>query len=351
MISQYGENMEIAKFEIPIAGISCEAEIREIPVCDLILDDENPRIGYWLDNMVRGGDELTQSKLELAIKGSNDTDYNKLKFNIESSKGVLCEIWVYPLKDGKYKVIDGNTRTIIYKDLMNKYPYEDTYKKIRCKVISPNPSQESIDFIRLINHLRGVNDWQTYERARILYSLWERGYDEEKLQSIIKLSASEIRKWREAYRIMNEQFLPEYQQNPDALSKFSYFVEYENKKIKDGMRRQGLTIDDFIDWVGQGEIEKAQDVRDLPRILEDDETANVLKEEGFQKAIEALGMRDPAYSSILFERISQCILGLRRMSREEEERILLGEEPNKKQMIMELYDEITKFVGMMKKFE
>lgn len=343
--------MEKVTLEVPIAGIPNEIEIREIEIGNLVLDDENPRIGFYLDNVIRSGEEVTQSNLEFAIKASNDEDYNTLKRNIEASGGVLSEIWVYPISESNYKVIDGNTRVLIYRDLNNKYFNTKKYSKIRCRILPRNPPKESIDFIRLINHLRGVNDWQAYERARTLYVLWnERGYDEEKLQNITKLSASEIKKWREAYRDMTEQFLPKYQYKPDALAKFSYFVEYENKRIKDGMRRHGLSIIDFCEWVGTDEIKKAQDVRDLPRILEDDETAQVLKEEGFQKAIEALGMRDPSYSSILFDHISKSILGLRRMSREEEQKILSGEEPNKKEMIMELHKEVSKFVELMEKY-
>ena len=55
------------------------------------------------------------------------------------------------------------------------------------------------------------HDWQAYERARMLYILWYRmGYTEEELQNTTKLSLNDIRRWREAYKNMNEQFLPNY---------------------------------------------------------------------------------------------------------------------------------------------
>lgn len=344
--------MEKIKLEIPIAGVPEEVEIKEIEIDNLVLDEENPRIGYWRDNIMRVTDATSHGDLEIALKSGNYEDYNRLKRSIETSEGAMEEIWVYPIEDGKHKIIDGNTRVLIYKDLRDKYPQKDTYKKIRCKVLPPDITEKSVNFIRLIAHLRGVNDWQAYERARMLYILWyHRGYTEEELQSTTKLSLNDIRRWREAYKNMGEQFLPNYSHKPDALLKFSYFVEFENKKIKDGMKRCGLTIKDFCDWVGNDEVTRAQDVRDLRKMFENDDIARILKEEGFQAAKAELSMSIPAYASRLFENIEKCIIGLKRMSREEEQSILSDEEPAKKTKIVELYDELSKFVEMIKKYE
>jgi len=193
--------MEKIKLEIPIAGVPEEVEIKEIEIDKLVLDEENPRIGYWRDNIMRVTDATSQGDLEIALKSGNYEDYNRLKRSIETSEGAMEEIWVYPIEDGKYKIIDGNTRVLIYKDLRDKYPQKDSYKKIRCKVLPPDITEKSINFIRLIAHLRGVNDWQAYERARMLYILWyHRGYTEEELQSTTKLSLNDIRRWREAYK-------------------------------------------------------------------------------------------------------------------------------------------------------
>lgn len=339
------------KLEIPIAGVPEEVEITDIEIDKLVLDNENPRIGYCLDNIMRVSDTPSQSDLELALKEVNYEEYNNLKRTIEVNEGILGEIWVYPIGDEKYKIIDGNTRVLIYKDLREKYPHKDIYKKIRCRVLPPDIDERAITFIRLITHLRGINDWQAYERARILYLLWKEGYTEEELQNTTKLSLNDIRRWREAYKNMSEQFLPNYSDKPDALLKFSYFVEFENKRVKDGMKRYGLTVRDFCDWVGNEEITRAQDVRDLRTVFENDDIARILKEEGFQAAKDELSMSIPAYSSRLFEHIERCIDGLRRMSREEEQSIISGEESKKREKIIELHEELSKFVEMMQKYE
>lgn len=342
--------MKTATIEIPIAGIKMEVEIREIGTDLLILDEENPRIGYWLDNVRMVSDEVTQDQLELALKSGNYDDYSNLKRAIETNEGILQEIWVFPIDDDRYRIVDGNTRVLIYRDLREKYPHKKTYRSIRCRVLPEDITETAINFIRLIAHLRGVNDWQAYERARMLYILWDlRGYSEEELQNVTKLKISDIRKWREAYKTMNEQFLPAYGDQPGALLKFSYFVELENKRIKEGMTRHGLTVRDFCEWVGTGEITRAQDVRDLRDILENKQIAAVLKEEGFQAAKHELSFVDPSHGSTLFEHIDKCISGLKQMSREEEYQIISGNEPAKRDMIYELHKEVSKFVDTIER--
>ena len=339
------------RMKIPIDGVPETIEIADVPIDDIVLDLENPRIGYWMDNVSRFSEPTSQEDLLLAIKGSGFDEYNSLKRSIEAGGGATEMIWVVK-KEGKYLCIDGNTRVIIYRDLRGKYPKKDTYKTIKARILPESTDDRAKNFIRLIAHLRAQNDWQAYERARMLYILWEhKGYTEEDLKNTTKLSISNIKKWIAAYKAMNDQFLPKYGNKADALMKFSYFVEYESKKIKNGMKKLGLDERNFCDWVGQEEIVRAQDVRDLKRIIENEEAAKLLVEEGFEAAKEELSLSVPAYGSRLFEHIEKCIYGLREMSREEERSIVTGEEPNKREDILELHKELTNFVDLIHKFD
>jgi len=330
--------------EIPIAGILKKIDIEEIDINKLILDEENPRIGYWKDNILMIEEDISQGDLETAIIATNIDDYNRLKRSIETSEGIMQEIWVYPV-NGNYKIIDGNTRLLIYKDLSRKYPHKEKYKKIRAKVLPKDISEEDKNFIRLIAHLRGENPWGAYERARMLYILWyRRGYTDEELVNKTRLSLNDIRRWREAYQNMELQFLPIYSHNLGALNKFSYFVEYENKIIKEGMNKNELTISDFCSWVGNDEIEKAQDVRLLRKIFANKKAVEILKEDGFKEAKKELAFSVPSVSSPLFSNIEKVIIGLGNMTRSEEEDIIAGEEEGKKELLIRLYEELKKII-------
>ena len=335
--------------EIPIAGVPEQVEVLDLDLDKLVLDEENPRIGFALDNLSRVKNNPSQGDLAQFIKTGNMAEYNNLKRSIETNSGVMTPIWVYPIDKKKYKIIDGNTRVLIYRDLHSKYGHK--FNKIKSRVLPPKPSEKVINFIRLIAHLRGVNDWQAYERARMLYLLWEKGYTEDQLKNSTKLTKTEINRWRAAYQCMTEQFLSNYSHKVDALQKFSYFVEYENKKIKDGMKRNGLTDKDFSDWVGTDEITRAQDVRDLRKMFENDRICKVLKDEGFIAAKEELSLVVPAYGSKLFEHIEKVLIGLKNMTREQEQEILLGQDSVKKDKIMELHGEVSSFISMIKMFD
>lgn len=333
------------RHKIPIAGEMIEVLRDDLDIDKINLDPENPRIGYWSDNQIKK--EFSQDEIAFALREKSD-DVNRLKLSIEIHEGIMNPIWIYK-KDGKFLVIDGNTRLEIFKDLRRKYPNKDNYKKIPCEILPENVGEKVKNFIRLMQHLRGINDWEVYERARMLYILWEkRGYTEEELQSQTKLNKSQIRRWIEAYKNMTEQFLPEYGSQSDALSKFSYFVEYENPKIKQGMEESELSMKDFCKWVGLSEIKRAQDVRNIKKIFEDKKTTEILVRRGYKCAIEELSVVKPEISSKLFEAIEEVLEGLKEMTRIEEEEIIEGDSPQKRILIKNLFLELEKMTNKFK---
>jgi len=327
--------------EFNIKGIPTEIEMYDIDIDEIDLDQNNPRIGFWIDNQLKT--DLKQAEIAFALRENFDA-IRKLKFSIEANEGILEPIWVVK-RNARYLVIDGNTRVEIYRDLRRKYPNKNAYHKIKCKVLPENTPENALDYIRLIAHLRGVNDWDVYERARLLYILWQiKGYTEEELMGTTKLTITQIRNWVNAYKEMTEQFLPDYGSQSDALTKFSYFVEFQNPKIKNGMDINGMNLKNFCKWVGEGEIKKAQDVRNLKEIFNDKTSTEILKKKGYKFAIEQLSKINPGFSSKLFDNIEEVISELKNMTRFEEEEILEGDNMQKKKLLIELYNEVGKIV-------
>ena len=330
--------MPSSKSGIKINGQNAEFTVENIPIELLELDPTNPRIGYFQDNLQQRGEEITPQRILYAIKSGDYAGYNSLMENIETNNGIMVEIWVYPTEDGKYRIADGNTRYSIYLDLSKKYPNNPTWKTIPAKILSSDFDQRAIDFIRLTTHLQGINNWQTYERARYIYQLYDAGYDIDELARRTKLSRPNIQRWLRAYKDMEEEFLPKYADSlNNPLSKFSYFDEYNKSNIVDLMAKNELTLDDFCSWVGNEEIMKAADVRNLPDILKDPELSRTLREEGYSAAYTQLITRNPAKGSKLFDEIQSVIDGIGNMNFDEILSIQSDPDSAKRELLKTLY--------------
>ncbi len=321
---------------VNISGVPTEVEETEIDTEDVILDEGNPRISFFKDSQVKG--MLEQKEITYALTNKNPQAFDKLKESIEANKGILYPIWVVKTGDGSYKVIEGNTRLVIYRQLREKSLDDTTYKRIPCWVLPGDVSEEQMNFLRLEAHLRGSTDWDTYEKARYLFKLNEdEGYSVRMLERLTKLSRNEIKSHIEAFKDMEQQYLPEYGKDPSQVFKFSYFVEYEkNTKLKDLMRKNDLGIGDFCDWVGKEMIYRAQDVRELPSLLETEEARKVFVEKGFDMAMEKLDVIKPDKTSKFFSNVERVVEGLRNLPSWEISEMKDGMQPGRLEILNKL---------------
>src|SRR4030067_1524106 len=119
------------KLVVNLDGISTEIKRQKIPLKQIILDIENPRIQYFLDT--RLNDSITQEKIKFALAEGND-QYEKLKEHIERNRGIYDPIWVVPAEKF-YTVIEGNTRAFIYEQLSEKYVNDNKWRSIDAYVL------------------------------------------------------------------------------------------------------------------------------------------------------------------------------------------------------------------------
>lgn len=328
---------------VNISGIATKIKLEKIEINKIIFDQENPRIGFQKDTQPFSN--LNEKQIIFALSNKNVDSFNKLKDNIEINEGIVNPIWVEPLDEDRYLVLEGNTRLLIYRTLLEKYPHKDVYKKILCRVLPQKISDDQRNFIKLEAHLRGTTPWDAYEKARYLFYLWdEEAYTYTQLEKRTKLSENEIIQSIQAFKYMEEQYLPKYT-DPSEVLKFSYFMEYEkNNKLKLEMDRNNLTMTDFCDWVGERKIPKAQDVRELRHLIENDETRKVFVKDGFEYAKEILGTIKPDLVSPLYQNIDNVLEDLKNLSQFEIVQLQDGEQPIKKQIILNLRENINDFV-------
>jgi hypothetical protein len=326
----------MAQLQVNLEGSSVVIEQRKVPLHTLLLDEDNPRIGLYKDSQLKP--TLSSDDIRHAIVNRSPDAYAKLRDSIEINKGIINSIWVGPMQDGKHLVIEGNTRVLIYRELSEKYPTSETWNNVPANILPVGIQESQINFIRLEAHLRGVTEWDAYERARYLYILNEKeGYSIRRLEQLTRLRREEIETEIRAFRDMSEVYNSRFPDDPYQSQKFSYFVEYErSNRIKQEIQNNQLGIADFCDWVGTGRILKAENVRRLADVLDNPIATQYFLNEGYDRALSYLALAQPDLVSPLFQRIEDVIQGLRRLPFYEVEQIRNGEQPGRKRLLSEL---------------
>jgi hypothetical protein len=338
------------KLTIPIDGRETIIDLEHIELGKLKLDELNPRISFFKDNQVT--ENLTEEQIIFALTNKKPEAFRKLKDSIHNNKGIVNPIWVEHLIGGDYKIIEGNTRLVIYQQLKIEEPYEESWKKILSYVLPHEISDEQKNFIRLQSHLRGTTEWDAYEKAKYLYKLWqEDGWSVGRLEKQTKMTEKQIRENIDAYQIMEEQYLPIHGDDPNEVSKFSYFVEYVKDKILQRlMKKSSRSIKDFCDWVADKEkIPTGQDVRRLRDIIDNEDTENAFTARGFDAAMQILAFRKPHLVSSFYKDIENVIEGLKDISAQELDEIITEDASEKEKMIGDLAIWSQKVVKMIEK--
>lgn len=327
---------------IPLDGVPTSVQRTHVPLDSLILDVGNPRIQYYLD--ARLNDEVTPEQIELALAEGND-QFDRLKDHIERNGGIYNPIWVVP-EGSMYRVIEGNTRAFIYKELSEKYVNDDKWKAIEAYILPTAVERHKINFIRLEAHLFGATPWDAYEKARELYRLHtEEDYSIKRLEQLTKLSGYDIKNYIQAFMDMEKQYFPKYYKPGEQL-KFSYFAEFrKNKQLKKLVRDGRMTLSQFCDLVGQGKFSRGEHVRKLGMVWENEEARNTLLQEDMDAALDQLAQKNPAARSKLFERIGDVIHGLEHMSWVELSEIKQGLQPAKVEQLRKLHVILTNLLA------
>lgn len=267
-----------------------KSRYEELNINIIELDVENPRIKMYLEQYR----EVTAEGIALALNssaGDGTTSFISLKESIRVNKGIIHPIVVNQQIDGKYVVIEGNTRLQIYKDFALSDP-EGPWKTIRC-IVYNNLSKEEIHAIRLQSHLVGPRDWDPYSKAKYLDQL--SNVEKLPMEVIVSMCGGkkgEIIKLINAYSDMTKYYFPQIEKEDYDFDHkdFSKFSELQNRSIIDALMNSGYTKVDFTNWVINKNIDTAQNVRLLPQILKDKAARQEFLKTNISNAIKKLNI-------------------------------------------------------------
>jgi len=270
-----------------------------LPVDQLQIDLRNPRIAKWME-MYK--DDVSDEAIRLAIgvgasagpgqDSLSGPSYTVLREAIRTSGNLIHPIIVNKEPDGTLRVIEGNTRTLIYRELQ--------WDPIPAMVYE-NMSEKEIDAIRLQAHLVGTREWSAYAKAKYLCYLRE----EEHLTfgELVDFCGGKRRDVDEsiqAYKDMEEHYRAVIESDDQFdHSRFSAFRELQNLRTQEAIRSAGYTKTDFARWVFEGKFPGLESVRQLPKILGNNTAKDVFLKENAREALRTLDLLEKPTSTNL----------------------------------------------------
>jgi hypothetical protein len=267
-----------------------DSKFARLKVDDVELDITNPRIALFLTMY---GHDINAFQMSLALgscESSTDGNYTtfySLRESIRSNHGIIHPIIVNAQPDGRYVVIEGNTRALIYREFKQKN-VEGVWDTIPCLVYD-NLLQNDIDAIRLQAHLVGPRDWDPYSKAKYLHNL--RNTDHLTMDQIVDFCGGrkrEVLDYISAYEDMEEYYRPLLTDDRFDHTRFSAFVELQHARLKQAIVNHKFTYTDFSQWVIDGLLSPLNMVRQLPRILDNPKASAVFLKSGAQEAMKML---------------------------------------------------------------
>ena len=265
-------------------------EYRELSIDEIEIDKDNPRIASYLS--IYDPAQIDSDLLALML-GTTTAPCESLRESIRENGGIINPIIVNKKPDGKYRVIEGNTRLQIYKDFKNKN-VPGNWENIKA-IVHNSLSTDHIHAIRLQAHLVGPREWDPYSKAKYLNYL----YNVEKMPMNTLISfcggssrASEIKNMIAGYNDMEEFYRPICDDDAQFdIHKIHGFIELQRKSVLDSIVSKGFTKTDFSKWIQDEKISILQDVRRIPDILKSKKATEIFLKENSKEAIKVLPLK------------------------------------------------------------
>lgn len=232
--------------------------------------------------------------------GTTTNSCASLRESIKENGGIVHPIIVNHFLDGRYVVIEGNTRLQIYRDFRKK-GIPGNWSMIKA-IVYENIDDDTIHSIRLQAHLVGPREWDAYAKAKYLNYLANERYMP--MTSLVAYcggtsKASEIKNMIAAYQDMEEYYRPLCSDDSMFdIKKFHGFVEGQKRNVIDALKLHGYNKKDFSKWMLEGRFSKLEDVRSLPKILNSKKATEIFLKYNSQAAKKILAVEEISPDSL-----------------------------------------------------
>jgi hypothetical protein len=281
-----------------IQGKQVPYTFARIPNDQLELDPGNPRVQYLVGQMAG---HVTQERLDELIWAKDQV--KALAQSIFQNGGIREAIIVQPSGKNKFRVREGNSRTVCNNHLAEQHPGDERFAFVPAQIFEHNLTEEDIAVILADFHVAGKIRWDAYEQAKHIHDLFHvYGKTYDWLSDHLRLSKSKISEHLAAYKATTD-FL-QIHPAPANIKKFSLFQELMKKKeLRERYDDSSEFRQKVYGWLEKDRISDAKQMRSLPGILASQEAAKALDAHGFDAAAKVLISNDPSLGSDLFHAV------------------------------------------------
>lgn len=278
---------------IVLAGKDVRVRHETVPIGNLRLDPDNPRVRFQLQRL--GKRKPTQDDLRKVIK--DQSGYSGLQKTIRLAGGIHDPVIIR--HDGT--VVEGNTRVTVVATLHEGQPSNPRWKAIPVMRLPKDVPEQAIAMLMASYHVAGKNKWAAFAKADQIYCLVHkhRCTPEQIADETRNMTKREVEQILEAYEYLIKEVMPKAAKGSDESfleSKWSHALEFvKNREL--GPMKNNATIRRTFAKLLTGNQIKGAEVRRLPKILKNKRASEALKANGFKAAEAILKQVDPTVQS------------------------------------------------------
>jgi len=287
------------QFQLTVAGQSLPVTHEIVPIGDVRLDPENPRIRLLVQRRFKGRKPKPDELVGLV---KEQPAYDSLQKSIRKANGIHDPVIV----SHDYTVIEGNCRTVVVQTLHAANKTSPQWKNIPVVRLPKDVDPTLFGLLTASHHIARKTAWNLFAQAGHIHHLHRTmQVPLEMIADEVRMTLKETKQYLEAYDFLIDEVLPQVPAGDDAKfldRRFSHALEFmKGKKLEshraDPEKRAAvakLLVNDAI---------KGKEVRDLPKIFENKKAAATLKKKDFKAATAVLRDEDPVSTSKILQKM------------------------------------------------
>ena len=331
--------------EVMVGGQALQLRHQDIPIDELELDPDNPRIRYRLAH-------TSGKNAEQELLGWHDVVM--LRKDIEKSGGLRERIIVQQdPKTKKYKLVEGNCRTVSIRSLHEKNPKDPRWQTVPSKVLPPDADRRAVAILLMDFHVVGKIQWKAHEKAAQVYLMRETlKMPLDEIALYMRGSKTTVMRLLDAHKAMTEKFLTidsgAYEKKGEGS--WSFFDElYKSKELRARIKADPEFVDDFSRWVGDDRLPNGADVRVLSKILNNPQACKKFKEGNvkvaFSEAKKLVAQEDPSVDSDFFKLLAKVRESLTNAA-QVKEILKIRTDKAARQQVLDTYEALIDFMSL-----